>query len=62
MSQATKQIDSLKAEWEKAPFMTKQLAGGYIGPLLDLLETMRLDTALLAAELADLKATVHHGA
>lgn len=42
--------------------MTKQLAGGYIGPLLDLLETMRLDTALLAAELADLKAKVHHGA
>ena len=56
MSQATKQIDSLKAEWAKAPFMTKQMAGAYIGPLLDLLETMRLDTALLSAELESMKA------
>ena len=56
VSQATKQIDSLKAEWAKAPFMTKQMAGAYIGPLLDLLETMRLDTALLSAELESMKA------
>jgi hypothetical protein len=54
--QATKQIDSLKAEWAKAPFMTKQMAGAYIGPLLDLLETMRLDTEMLAAEMERWKA------
>ncbi|MGV0983500.1 MAG: hypothetical protein ACOYB2_03030 [Limnohabitans sp.] len=54
--EASKQIDSLKAEWAKAPFMTKQMAGAYIGPLLDLLETMRLDTALLSAELEGWKA------
>ena len=61
MSQATKQIDSLKAEWAKAPFMTKQMAGDYIGPLLDLLETMRLDTALLSAELESMKAEREKG-
>ena len=36
--------------------MTKQMAGAYIGQLLDLLETMRLDTALLSAELESMKA------
>ena len=36
--------------------MTKQMAGAYIGPLLDLLETMRSDTALLSAELERWKA------
>lgn len=55
MKHAIQQLDQLRAEWAKAPFMTKQMAGAYFGPLLDLLETMRLDTALLSAELDDMK-------
>jgi hypothetical protein len=47
------QLETMRAEWAKAPFMTRQMAGAYVGPMLDLIEgliqrTEAQNAALLA--------------
>lgn len=50
------QIARLRAEWAKAPFTARAVAGPYIGPLLDLLDTLNTDQRSTRAELDRIKA------
>lgn len=45
---------NLRAEWAKAPFMTKQMAGAYMGPMLDLLDAMHARNEALGKTVLDL--------
>lgn len=55
------QLARLRAEWAKAPFTARAVAGPYIGPLLDLLETVAMDQRLTADTLAEVKAAQRRG-
>lgn len=50
------QLAQLRAEWAKAPFTAKAVAGAYITPLLDMLETMINRTEELDAMIAHMQA------
>lgn len=50
----TIQMAELRAEWAKAPFMTRQMAGAYVGPMLDLLETLTRTTEAQGKLILDL--------
>ena len=51
LEKAKIQLANLRAEWAKAPFTAKAVAGAYIPPLLDMIETMSANTEALAAAL-----------
>ncbi len=67
-SEIEAQLAALRAEWAKAPLMTRTMAGAYMGPLLELLETIirrseenRASLTAMAMEINRLQRKVSHG-